>query len=284
MKNFTISLAILFISFNTLTAQELSKAEKKALLTEIKAMKKSPEKLLKIKQTQEFNENLVDEQSDIISGLKNEVQVTEKKLTATQEILAATEIQLGEMIKTQKNLNSSGTSTAPMNHTGKKYRVQIGLYKNLDFSYLLKDPKYLVHEYIDGTHRYSIGNFNSEEEADLFKVEMRKLGVKGAFVSTYTDGLRTDNLAPTQSFPTPVPQQSTAPIEITTAPKNTGFNVKPAASSTNIESNPNRAINGTVISSTPVKVVPNQAVPEQKDFQFQEESTKTSGIKINVGK
>ena len=83
MKKYLISLTLLFISFNSLIAQELSKTEKKALILEIKEMKKSPEKLLTLKQNQEFSDKVVDQQIEIISGLKKEAQVNALKLNET---------------------------------------------------------------------------------------------------------------------------------------------------------------------------------------------------------
>jgi hypothetical protein len=284
MKNFILSMAILFVSFHTLTAQELSKKEKKALLAEIKELKKSPEQFLKIKQNQESSDLIVDDQLRTISVLMKEVQVKEMKLSETKEILAATEMQLGQLIQTQKNLSSSGASNAPMNHQEKKYRVQIGLYENLDFRNLLDVPKFLVHEFVDGDNRYSIGNFNSEEEAQLFKVEMRKIGIKDAFVSTYTDGLRTDLPAATQPYKTPVVVVPVAKTETTPSTVNSGFNVKPAKYTNNIENEPNFIENGPSISNKPFNVVPNQPVPNQEDFQFKDESTKSISIKINPPK
>ena len=287
MKKYLISLTLLFISFNSLIAQELSKTEKKALILEIKEMKKSPEKLLTLKQNQEFSDKVVDQQIEIISGLKKEAQVNALKLNETEQMLQTSDANLAKSMAILNNLNNSGSSTAPMKHQGEKYRVQIGLYRNIDFSNLLKDPKFLVHEFVNGTNRYSIGNFNSEEEAELFKVEMRKMGIKGAFVSTYTDGLRTDNLAPGQtitpsiSSPVNVVPKNGAVVNASTTTTN-GFNVKPSTYNKNSESNPNQVESGTVISSKPINEAAQEATKNGEQIQFKEESNKTNGIKINI--
>lgn len=298
MKNLLTSLSFIVILSSSLFAQDLSKEEKKALLAEIKEMKKSPEKLLKLKQDLEFSDIVVEQQTDIIADLKKEAQQKEIALSETKSQLLDAQEALATAQKTVDNMQRSG-SNAPLNHDGTKYRVQIGLFKSLDISQMLEDPKFIVHEFIDGVHRYSIGNFNTEEEAEAFKVQMRKFGLSGAFVSTYTNGLRTDNLPanyktsltpPTNnatSSPASTPSSKAAPAASTptSTTNNSGFNVKPATYSNSIESNPNRALNGTVISSTPVKVVPQEPVVEEEEFMFkEEENTKTSGIKINVSK
>lgn len=199
MKNLIISLTVILLSFTSLEAQELSKQEKKALKVEIKAMKKSPEKLMRLKQKIELSENLVVEQTEIIAGLNKEAQIAALNLSEINNELESTKADLAKSTSIMNNLSNSGSSNAPMNHSGEKYRVQIGLYKNIDLSHLFDKPNFMVHEDINGEHRYSIGNFNSEEEAETFKVEMMKFGISGAFVSTYTDGLRTDNLTPGQN-------------------------------------------------------------------------------------
>jgi hypothetical protein len=282
MKNLFISLSILFLPLTNIQAQELSKSEKKALMSEIKALKKSPEKFVKMKENLEFSDIIVDQQIEIIAGLKKEAQITELSLNETKSKLESVETDLAKSKALIYNLDEFGASRAPMNHQGEKYRVQIGLYTNLDFSYLLDDPKFMVHEYLNGQHRYSVGNFNTEEEADAFKIEMRKLGIYGAFVSTYTDGRRTDNLTPKKNA-----NISTKPddkVEVTIVPKNSGFNVNTAKNTNSIESNPNRIENGTVISSKPVEVVPASPAKDQSAFQFKDESIQKSGIKINIAK
>lgn len=290
MKKYIISFTLLCVTFNTAVAQELSKEEKKELLLEIKEMKQSPEKLMKMKQDLEFADIVVDQQTEIIADLKKEAQVTELKLSEAKAKLETTEAKLLESNKTVANLSSKST----LDNNGTKYRVQVGLYKNLDFSYLLEDPKFMVHEFVDGNHRYSIGNFNSEEEAEAFKVELRRMGIKGAFVSTYTNGNRTDNISMNKSVPTTTSTKNTAlaPVSISIQPKaaipsTSNANVQQASPnySKSIESNPNNLQNGTVISSTPVKEVKKDEPVKQDGFQFKEDETsKTNGIKINVNK
>lgn len=71
-----------------------------------------------------------------------------------------------------------------------------------------------MHEEVDGLHR-SIGNFSTETEAEIFKTEMRKLGLSDAFVTEYIVGSRELNY-------------SSSPIKTPSTPKQTGFNIAPA--------------------------------------------------------
>ena len=73
---------------------------------------------------------------------------------------------------------------------GMKYRLQIGLYEQFDITSFLEQIKVVSFEQVDGKFRYTIGNFNTEEEAEMFKEAVRRMGIKDAFVSYYLDGIR----------------------------------------------------------------------------------------------
>jgi len=72
------------------------------------------------------------------------------------------------------------------------YRVQIGAFnKRLDKKTLKEffyHTEFIYEEYIDNFYKYTIGNFNSFDEALNFA---KKCGINGAFVVKYVDGKRT---------------------------------------------------------------------------------------------
>ena len=51
-------------------------------------------------------------------------------------------------------------------------------------------PRYIGYEEVDGMNRYIISYFPEEEIAKKFVADVRKMGVKDAFVSKYIDGQR----------------------------------------------------------------------------------------------
>ena len=266
MKNLLLILSLL--ACTSLFAQNLSKAEKKALLEEIKELKKSPEKLKELKESIEVREIIIDQQNEEIDDLKKESQKNDLALKEMKDSLTIVKDKI-------KTLNSSSgnsgvqasnaynlaptTTNAPLDHAGNKYRVQIGVFQNFDITHLFDEPKYIVHEYVNGMHRYSIGNFTTEADAEVFKKEMKRMGLKDAFVTTYTDGYRVGDPRPA-IVNTVAPLDEPAPVvEEEVIIEKSGFNVKPATkvvtpSYNSIESNPYGDLDGKVISRTPVKV------------------------------
>ncbi len=94
--------------------------------------------------------------------------------------------ELTEPIKTAKQ---------ELDNSGRKYRVQIYGVKNdrIDVSELKR--AYNIDEVITEEKsyqwvRYTVGNFNTFEEANRLRKKMTAKGIKGAFVVTYSDGKR----------------------------------------------------------------------------------------------
>ena len=82
-----------------------------------------------------------------------------------------------------------------LDNSGRKYRVQIYGVKNdrVDLSALKR--AYNIDEVITEEKsyqwaRYTVGNFNTFEEANRLRKKMAAKGIKGAFVVTYSDGKR----------------------------------------------------------------------------------------------
>lgn len=96
----------------------------------------------------------------------------------------------GEGNATSGNSNGAmGTSLSP-NPSGTVYKVQIGLYKEFNINKYFEEPRYIGYESVDGMNRYIIGYFPDEQIAEDFVKDVRKMGVKDAFVSKYIDGQR----------------------------------------------------------------------------------------------
>jgi glucan-binding YG repeat protein len=85
------------------------------------------------------------------------------------------------------------TSKADMKNAPKKgtiYKVQIGLYEKFNINKYFDEPKYMGYEMVDGMNRYVVGYFNDETVAESFVKDVRKMGIKDAFVAKYVDGKR----------------------------------------------------------------------------------------------
>lgn len=73
---------------------------------------------------------------------------------------------------------------------GTIYKVQIGLYEEFNINKYFEQPRYIGYEEVDGLNRYIISYFPDEEIAKKFVQDVRKMGIKDAFVSKYIDGVR----------------------------------------------------------------------------------------------
>lgn len=260
MKNLLLFLSLL--ACTSVFAQNISKEEKQALLEEIKELKKSPEKLKYLKESIEVRDITLGQLNEEISELKIDAQKKDLVLEKLEDSLVTMREEMKTMevkkVPVANNYNLPSTTTnAPLDHSGYKYRVQIGVFKNFDITNLFDEPKYIVHEYVNGMHRYSIGNFTSEMDAEAFKKEMKRMGLKDAFVTTYEEGYRLGDPRPAVKN-TVAPLDQPAPEPEVQVERN-GFNVKPSAkvvtpSFNSIESNPYGDLNGKVISTSPVKI------------------------------
>ena len=164
-------------------SQSLSKKDIKDLKKEIKTLKKDPYKYKQLKDHSGIKDIVINEQIYEISALNKEIKETHKKLEEVKSKPATAPISLDD-------LNKNTDNDCGINAPGKNYRVQIGLYKSLDLTKFLDAVKFIEYERVGVNYRYSIGNFKTEAEAEAFKLEIRKMGIKDAFVSEYTSGKR----------------------------------------------------------------------------------------------
>lgn len=179
-KNLILILA-LSLSISGLFAQDLTKQEKAAIKKELKVYMKDPIKFKNLKETLAVKNGEVQEQSVEIGVLTEEKNTLAQNLLETRDSLGLFE----EML-----LKLEEEASKCVNSDGMKYRVQIGLYKEFDIRKFLEEIKVTTFEEVDGLFRYTIGNFTTEDEAETFKLALRKMGVKDAFVSFYLDGKR----------------------------------------------------------------------------------------------
>jgi DNA repair exonuclease SbcCD ATPase subunit len=73
---------------------------------------------------------------------------------------------------------------------GTYYKVQLGLYKSFNINKYFEQPRTIGYETVDGMNRYIIAYFNDESVAQDFVKDIRKMGIRDAFVSKYIDGTR----------------------------------------------------------------------------------------------
>ncbi len=165
-------------------AQDLTKAEKKSLKKELRTYLKDPIKFKYLKDNLAVKDVIIKEQLNDLSEVSTEKKELSARLNAARDSIGFYENKLAKYVSAQVS------SVSCRDDSGLKYRVQIGLYKDFDITSFFSEIKVLNFEQIEGEFRYTIGNFTTENDAELFKAAIRKMGIKGAFVSYYLDGER----------------------------------------------------------------------------------------------
>lgn len=120
--------------------------------------------------------------------------ITQKKHTSeiTQRDNKITEltetIQSLSMNQEVENTNTSG-SAGSLNGE-KVYAVQIGAFESKDLSLYSKNFVNFKEIKSEGYNKYALGNFETLEEAKVFRREIVRLGFKNAFIASYRNGER----------------------------------------------------------------------------------------------
>lgn len=174
----TLFLVCFILTSMNVTAQTLSKKEKKALKKEIKTYKKNPEKWVKMLK---FHDNQLADLNAKIDALKEQLAAEQAEKAEMAAKLKDLEMQY---LTLKKNMPST---TLP---DGTVYQVQMGYYEYLDLRSFNTKLKTIKAEEIDGKKRYVIGHFENLMDAIQFSNDIKTLGISDAFVSQYIDGER----------------------------------------------------------------------------------------------
>jgi cell division septation protein DedD len=186
MKKYFILFSCTIILSSSVTAKEISKEEKKRIKSQLREYIKHPESYQKV----------IDDYKETIDS--NTVQLSQRKTTISQ-LTANIAISQQKMTDLESQLQDCKAKQIPVCPpcpdpkvipTGKVYKIQVGLFKNLDISNYLNEPKYFGIEKSDDKNRYVISYFEKKEEAEKFATELKKLGIHGAFVAQYENGER----------------------------------------------------------------------------------------------
>lgn len=194
MKKIIIATGIALFAFQSFAQdEELGKAEKKQLKSEMKKL--SPEEYKEMKS--------LSIQADEMQNQMTEMETENSQLLAENDEMKAELIELKAEMEEMKNNTVStpqGNSDnykeydAPSSSSkGLVFKVQIGAYKGYDLrEFIGKHKNFSGETDSDGTMRYTLGEFSEYWEADKLKQYLRKMGVKGAWVVPYKNGERVD--------------------------------------------------------------------------------------------
>ncbi len=202
MKTFASLILCLGLFLTATQAQELSKEEKKELKNRAKEFKKNPEML---KVLLDDYEELQDEIGDIRSENRQiqeklrvaeaELQLKDDKLLSLESDVAALNTQLmqaqAELSEQPRGVPENVENTPQANRIqGLVYKIQIGAFGKRDIDEDLMTTDNMKVESEAGLQKVLVGEFRDFEKAKTLQEELIAMGVKGAWVVAYQDGVR----------------------------------------------------------------------------------------------
>lgn len=122
------------------------------------------------------------------AGLENTIDSLQNALNAKNAEMAALQTKYDKL-----QTAFEGTKKVVESNIipGLIYHVQVGAYVHFDMNqHLVQTDKTFEGETKDGMNKYMMGNFKDIKNAEAFKDDIRKLGIKDAFVVAYIDGTR----------------------------------------------------------------------------------------------
>ena len=189
-KGLTIA-ALFALLFNFGYAQKLPKDEAKRIKDELKEYMKHPETYKAKVDEQKAAQDASDAQ---ITSLKGELETAKATADDLQKKVADSDAKITQMQEESDKAKEAvvAAKETDMKNTpkGTVYKIQLGMYRGLNINKYFDQSRYLGYEEIDGMNRYVISYFPDEETALKFVSDIRKLGIRDAFVAKYIDGTR----------------------------------------------------------------------------------------------
>lgn len=136
-----------------------------------------------------FNDEKVEKAVAEQVSLKVDSIVKTLPVASAETGTATTTNQTTASTSTPKATNSTKKASSQV-VAGTTYKIQIGLYKTFNINRYFDDAKDISYEIVDGKNRYVISSFDNEQTAEQFVADVRKMGIKDAFVAKYVNGKR----------------------------------------------------------------------------------------------
>lgn len=196
MKQFVMLLLCIGLFASTAEAQKLSKQEKKEWKKKAKEFKKNPAAL---KDLSEGTQAVQAEMSQLQSQsqtLQQENASLKSDNTLKTDRIASLQQQVNDLTMELQNARlalqsqPSEVETSAEGLRGIIYRVQIGAYKNKQIEDDLVTTENLSLEQQEDLQKIVVGQFRDYNRAQELRANLTKIGIKGAWIVSYRDGVR----------------------------------------------------------------------------------------------
>ncbi|MCZ2356889.1 MAG: hypothetical protein LC115_09440 [Bacteroidia bacterium] len=149
---------------------------------------------LALKNNQESYQRQIEELNKKIAELSQRYTEAQADLDKCDSELKKKNTELAAMKAQYDQLNTAYEAQKKVTEKniqpGLIFKVQLGAFKVFNINQYLKDTQNFEGESADNFNKYTIGNFRDLAIADAFKSDIRKMGIKDAWVVPYLDGVR----------------------------------------------------------------------------------------------
>ena len=202
MKRFASIVLVMFLAVafaQPMMAQKKSKDDKKKEKEEAKLWKKKAKSYAKaplsLRDDLETANKQLKECSDRNKNLQGKFSGLESTIDSLQNVLNAKNAEMAALNTKYEKLQTAFEAQKSIVVSniipGLIYHVQVGAYVHFDMNqHLVQTDKTFEGETRDGMNKYMMGNFKDVANAESFRDDVRKLGIKDAFVVPYIDGTR----------------------------------------------------------------------------------------------
>ncbi|MEM9847216.1 MAG: Ezrin/radixin/moesin family protein [Bacteroidota bacterium] len=198
-ESFLLIIALSLFTFG-LQAQELSKEETKKWKNLAKEYKKNPVALKLLTEKSEGLEAELNELNAEVSQLQQESSSFQAQMSRKDAQLNSLQTRVNQLSmdlsEAQANLTAAetakGGSEVMTNQvvTGVVFKVQIGAFEKGQLSSDLMTSENLNLENTEDYQKVVVGQFRDYESAKILRDQLKKMGVKGAWIVSYRDGER----------------------------------------------------------------------------------------------
>lgn len=178
---------------------ELSKESKKKIKAELKEYLSNPQKY---QADQEDKKNKIKNAEKELEELKSGLRIEKRDLEFARDSVRLLMETVEELKNIQiafdslKNVSSTPTDCAKMPEKGIFYKVQIGNFSSFVPNGFNGTKTFSFEVSPKASKRFLAGYFSSFEEAAKFTEDVKKMGIKDAFVTQYQNGTRNESFDP----------------------------------------------------------------------------------------
>ena len=193
MKTRVLILCLALIFSGAQVFAQLSKKEKKEWKKKAKEYAKNPANLKMLTEEKQVADNSVTSLKGDVSKLQSAVSDKDSKIADLEDEISKMRSELTST-KAQLEQLKVAPPVNPMDFSkGVVFKVQIGAFKNKDLSkYFENNPNFSGEVKEGEPQKVTIGIFRDYWEADTFKIYLREMGVKDAWIVPYKDSKRVE--------------------------------------------------------------------------------------------